>query len=144
MIVDGATVAAASLAPGVRDLRVLLLAFYPDAEIAELDVTADDAPPMVAEVNHGVWIAPCACRSPGDPSPGCLVWVSIPFGWCIRCGNAVAGGRWRRVVLPPDDERAAIEAALAARPEIGTRNWAPGETVADLHADNAAHGLEVA
>jgi len=142
-IVDGAMLAAMSSAVGDGGPRALLLAFYPEAEIPPIADVDHAGPPMVAEVNHGVWIAPCECRSPGDPSPGCIVWLAEPIGWCIRCSNAAAGGRWRPIVLPEPVERSAIEAALEARPLIATRNWTPGETVAELARQNAEHGVEV-
>jgi hypothetical protein len=43
--------------------------------------------------------------------------------------------------VPPDDERQAIEAALRVRPDPTTRNWLPGETVADLLRENAEHDV---
>jgi hypothetical protein len=142
VIVDGAVLAAMS--PSVDDggPRGLLLAFYPEADIAPMADVDDGASPMTAEINHGVWIARCPCRTPGDPAPGCIVWTAAPLGWCVRCGNETAGWRWRRILLPGPDERAAIEAALVVRP-VEHRNWTPGETVAELLAENAVHGLGV-
>lgn len=139
MVVDGRVLADRAVGPGV-DPRSYLLAFHPDAEIPPLDQIDADAVPMTAAINHGTWVARCACGAPGVPSPGCVVFLDAPLGWCVRCGNAAASGCWRPVLLPPADERAAIEAVLACRPDIATRNWAPGETVADLVAENAAHG----
>jgi hypothetical protein len=141
-IVDGEMLAGMRPSVGDAGLRELLLAFSPESEIPPPDAVDDTGPPMVAEINHGVWIASCACRSPGDPAPGCIVWLAAPLGWCVRCSNAAAGGRWRPIVLPEPDERAAIEAALAVRPSVETRNWTPGETVADLARQNAEHGVE--
>ena len=142
-MIDGAVLAAATVSTTVGDLRALLLACYPDATIAPLDRRSPTAEPMVAEVNHGIWIAPCACGMPGLPTPGCIVWIDAPWGWCVRCGNQAYGGGWRRVVMPPPAERAAIEAVLMRRPDPTTRNWSPGETVAGLVADNRAHGCAV-
>lgn len=133
---------AAVMSDPPADLRVYLLAFFPDAEIPPTDHADPDADPLTARVNHGVWIASCPCREPGDPAPGLVVWLSVPWGWCLRCGNRETGGRWRPVVVPSPDERAAIEAALAARPALSARNWEPGESVAELLADNVAHGVE--
>jgi hypothetical protein len=126
---------------GPSDLRGLLLAFVPDAEIPPMTHADPDADPLRAEVNHGAWIAVCPCGAEGLPAPGCVVWISQPWAWCVRCGNAAAGGRWRPIVLP--SEHAAIEALLEQRPELATRNWTPGETVDDLAAQNVAHGIEV-
>ncbi len=141
MIVDGAVLSRLSWGQPPANLRALLLAFAPDAEIPPLDHVDAAAAPMVATVNHGYWIARCECRTPGDVSPGCIVWLDRPWGWCVRCDNAAAGGYWRPVVLPPD--RAAIEAVLVLRPDVATRNWLPGETVGDLVAENIANGVPV-
>lgn len=140
-VLDAERIAARMGAPPA-DIRAYLLALFPDAEIAPLDDSDPDASPLAARVNHGMWIASCPCGTLGAPAPGLTVWLSIPWGWCIRCGNREARGRWRPVALPTPDERAAIEAVLNERTEIQTRNWEPGETVADLAADNAAHDLE--
>ena len=90
------------------------------------------AAPAVARVNHGRWIADC-------PSEGCagaeMVWPATPLFWCGGCGNRALGGLWRRVALPERAERASIEAALERRGEPAARNWAPGETVEDLLAE---------
>lgn len=140
MVIDGRVAANASLVP-YPDPRAYLLGFYPDAAIAALDAVDPTADPLVARVNHGAWIASCPCGAEGAPSPGMLVFVDAPIAWCVRCENAATHGAWRPVVLPPPDERDAIEAMLAARPDSATRNWAPGESVADLAAENVAHGL---
>lgn len=93
----------------------------------------DDAlPPLEAEVNHGIWIVRCDC-GPVAPNAGGVVWCETPTIWCPRCE------RHRRVALPA--EAAEIEGVLMQRPEQETRNWSPPETVADLVAENTAHGL---
>ena len=86
-----------------------------------------------AYVNHGNWMVDC-------PFPGCN---SAQYAsrtdhrfFCVECGRG-----WAPVAWPGDLDVAAIEAALSIRPESSTRNWAPGETVAELQADNAAHGV---
>jgi len=141
MVIDGRTLADASLVP-YADARALLLGLYPDADVPPMDDVDPTAAPLVARVNHGVWIASCPCDTPGTPAPGMLVFLDAPVAWCIRCRNAATGERWRPVLLPPDDERALIEAVLAVRPDAATRNWAPGETVADLVDENRAHDLD--
>lgn len=94
-----------------------------------------DAAPLAARIYQGWWIVDCPCRGAD------FVWLATPLVWCGSCGNAQLGGLWRRVVLPDETERRAIEAALLARPLHASRNWIPGETVADLLAENAEHGL---
>ena len=139
MAVDGRWLAEWAM-DGPYDPRTYLLAFHPEADIPPLDDVAEGASPLVAEVNHGTWIAPCSCGAPGLPAPGCVVFLDAPLAWCVRCSNAETSGRWRPVLLPPDDERVAIEAVLACRPQAGDRNWEPTETVADLVAQNVEHG----
>ena len=87
---------------------------------------------VVARVNIGRWLADCACGAAR------LVDPSRPF-WCPGCGNAATGGHAVPIVWPED--RATIDAVLAAREAAGTCNWEPHETVADLMAENEAHGL---
>lgn len=89
-----------------------------------------------AEVNHGRWIVPC-------PFPGCgsaqLAPRDDPRFCCGECLNAAVGGAWVAVEWPAD--AAAIEAVLELRPTPAA-SWSPTETVADLVAENAAHGIE--
>ena len=87
----------------------------------------------VAYVNHGNWMVDC-------PFPGCN---SAQFAsrtdrrfYCVECGRG-----WVAVTWPSELDVAAIEAALSIRPESTTRNWFPGESVADLQAESAAHGV---
>lgn len=94
-----------------------------------------------AYVNYGQWVAEC----PSGDGGAIQASRSEPF-MCPECWNALWGGQWLEVVYPPN--KAAIEAVLLRRPKVRneyrTRNWLPGETVAALNAENAAHGLEVA
>lgn len=146
MIVDGAAIGQAGFEGDVSDPRRYLLACYPAATIAPLDHVVLTAEPLVARVNHGVWIASCTCGAPprpdrpGMPNPGCVVFLEIPLGWCVRCGNRPWGGGWRRIIVPPPEQRRAIESVLELRPNVGDRNWEPGETLADLVAQNIEHG----
>jgi hypothetical protein len=57
------------------------------------------------------------------------------FAACVNCGRI-----YRKVVVPEDLDQG--DAVLAKRP-VRNRNWDPrrGETVADLVAENARHGL---
>ena len=93
-----------------------------------------------ARVNHGRWLVDC---------PGCnsalVIDLDEPVYMCVECGNSANGGAWLQVTLPRN--RRAIEAELLKRPfgrnpaDAPTRNWEPGETVADLQRENAEHGI---
>lgn len=83
---------------------------------------------IAARVNHGRWIVEC----PQDRCGGAQLASQIDLRFvCVECG----AGPYK-VVWPKT--RAAIEEALEPRPEAN-RNWHPGETVKDLHAENAGH-----
>ena len=81
-----------------------------------------------ARVNQGRWIADC---------PTCLGAEFADSAWpvfvCCSCGEGP-----RAVVFPP--ERELLEPELIARP-LEARNWVPGETVAQLRAENAERGI---
>lgn len=145
MIIDASAVAARMI-DSPADPRSYLLSFYPQAPIPPLDHVVATAEPLVARVNHGVWIASCSCGAPsrdigtGIPNPGCVVFLERPLGWCVRCGNRAWGGGWRPITVLTEEERSLIEAVLDCRPSVGDRNWEPGETVEMLVAENAAHG----
>lgn len=83
-----------------------------------------------ASVNHGRWIGDC-------PVAGCnnaeFAGAGFPFV-CTECGYGPA-----TVVFPAN--RQAIEALLLERP-LSTRNWTPGETLADLALENRERGIE--
>lgn len=89
---------------------------------------------LPAEVNGSRWIVQCpTCNSASYADP------ADPRFFCIDCGNIAHGGGWCDVAFPAD--QAAIEAALSARPDPNTRTWLPTEDVADLIAQNVAHGV---
>lgn len=140
MILDGRAIAATSLTGPVDDLRAYLAACYPLAVIPPLDHVVATSAPLVARVNHGIWIASCSCGARGAPTPGCVVFLDSPLGWDVRCGNRPWGGGWRPIVVPDSEERRLIEAVLDCRPNVVDRNWEPGETVADLVGQNREHG----
>ncbi len=85
-----------------------------------------------ALVNWSRWIAHC-------PAPYCRGAADLDYGQqrmvCVEpwCGAESA------VVWPPNV--ADVEYVLAMRPDPITRNWETGETVADLMAENIAHGV---
>jgi hypothetical protein len=143
MILDGLAVFGRTLEewrtddrPHRRGGRQAGLAYIADmaghAPPPPLSEVVDDEP-LPARVYRGQWIVDCTCNG------AAYVWLDVPLTWCACCGNRYCGGRWRRVALPP--ERAAIERMLLLRPDAANRNWQPGETVADLVAENAAHGV---
>ena len=86
-----------------------------------------------ARVDHGRWIVDCRCGGARLGKPG-------RFFWCTDCGNALAGGLQLEVVWPADVD--AIEQALAGR-LVENQHWFPHETIDDLLAENAAHGVGV-
>lgn len=89
-----------------------------------------DAVPVV--LNQGRWIACCP-----DCNGAQLASQTDQRFLCNECANIANGGAWRPTAWPPD--RPAIEAALDRR-QPANQNWVPGETVADLLAENAANG----
>jgi hypothetical protein len=83
-----------------------------------------DAP---SELNHGRWIVKC---------PVCpMAWLEhlVPEV-CTNCGTEIT------VVPPGDKERLAIHHAVHLRP-VENQNWAPGEPVDQLLAENIENGL---
>lgn len=86
-----------------------------------------------AEANWGRWIARC-------PEPWCTNAMQVDRGQrtyvCCGLGGCGVGVE---LVWPADP--AAIELVLSMRPVPGTRNWLPGESLEDLLAENAVHGI---
>lgn len=93
-----------------------------------------DTPLRFARVEQGRWLIDCP-----DCNGATLADLEDPRFFCPDCQNAMSGGVWLRVMLPPNV--AAIEHELLKRP-IVNRNWTPGETVGALKADNAIHGVD--
>lgn len=91
-----------------------------------------------ARVSGSCWIADC-------PNPDCagaeFVNFTDPRFFCCACRNASWNHQPLPVQLPTDKMRAQIETVLLERPLPDTRNWAPGETIADLKRENREHGL---
>lgn len=88
---------------------------------------------IAAYVNHGRWIAECP-----DCANAQLACPDDQRFMCNNCANAMNGGLWRRVIWPKN--RAQLEAVLKLRPPEN-QHWTPGETVADLKAENKANGV---
>lgn len=102
--------------------------------VPPLDRVAN-APPAPARINHNRLIADCP-----DCGGAVYAWREGPhLLLCPECWNGAVGGAWRRIALPRN--LAAIEAALGERPLPATRNWSPGESVADLRRERAERGV---
>lgn len=86
-----------------------------------------------AEANWGRWLARC-------PAGLCSNAIQI-HRWQQRfeCAGEGNCGWTTRIQWPDDPEM--TEAILGLRPDVRTRNWLPGETLDDLLAENAQHGL---
>ena len=97
-----------------------------------LDVVSGE--PLPAIVNANRWIVECPVCNGAE-----FAWKEWPLFLCATCWNGANGYAFRPVVFPDDVE--AIERVLMARPVPDRRNWLPGESVADLMAENEAHGL---
>lgn len=93
---------------------------------------AAQSPAVLVRVNHGRWLADCPWCSGAQVAS-----LTDRRFLCADCFNGPVQGRLLATVWPGDDERAAIEDELLLRPE-SNRNWAPGETVADLVAEREA------
>tara|TARA_Y100000310_G_scaffold124814_1_gene123609 strand:- start:534 stop:947 length:414 start_codon:yes stop_codon:yes gene_type:complete len=94
-----------------------------------------------AQVNQGRWVA--CCPAPGCGEATCISSIT-PLFVCSVCGSLENDGKWYAVILP--DRKEQIEAELLKRPardgwRAVNRNWQPGETVAQLQADNELHGV---
>lgn len=105
-----------------------------DSNVNLNTATAPDAAAIQAYVNNGRWIAECP-----DCQNAQLACRTDKRFLCNECGNVVVGGLWRPVVWPLDLQ--GIESVLEKRP-LENQNWVPGETVADLAADNKNHGVK--
>jgi len=88
---------------------------------------------LMAEVNHGRWIAKCECGGAEK------VWEEGIF-MCQSCWNGNHKHRYRNVVFPK--ARKQIEDLLSKRP-VPNRNWYRDETVAQLRRENEAHKEEL-
>lgn len=81
-----------------------------------------------AQVNWGRWVSRCPrCTNAWQVDLSVILWM------CRECWTV------SRPAWPADP--VAIEWLLGQRPDPITRNWYPGETLAELFAENAAHGI---
>jgi hypothetical protein len=72
---------------------------------------------VYAQINHGRWIANCACHSAQIVSP------ADARMWCVECGTG-----WWQVVFPPNPD--AVEASLDGLPR-SEQNWWAAEDETD-------------
>lgn len=100
----------------------------PAAEALEAAGTPTAGTEIEVYANQGRWVAECP-----DCHSAQLACRTDRRFLCVECGNVAVGGRWRSVVWP--DDVPGIEAALEERDGVN-QNWLPGETVADLLAEN--------
>jgi hypothetical protein len=141
MILDGRARFGVPIADFYRQEKLVLRLARRGILIPPTKDVADGATPALAYVNPLMdgsvrWIANCpSCREEGVTTAE-YVWLETPLFFCVRCGNADIGNRWRPVEIPK--QRAAIERTLLARPDPETRAWLPGETVQALRQQNAA------
>lgn len=93
--------------------------------------------PLPAVVNHGRWLVECDRAGCG----GAMYASEQDHRFlCPECGNADQGGQWRPVTWPTN--LPAIAAVLELRLDPATANWAPGETLEELRAENLRHGFD--
>ena len=96
-----------------------------------------------ARIRQGRWVV--LCENPGcssaviaDEKERCFI--------CAECGSPENDRHWYTVQWPAPEVRHQIEELLLARPAISvsrawSRNWEPGESLADLQAQNALYGV---
>ena len=116
---------------GLRETPLILASL----DLLEMPDSIEDAAalPAAAVANQGRWIVRC-------PEPRCGGGVAAQPGvWflCPMCFNRDIGFYYRRVLWSEDTE--AIDAVLAARPDVLTRNYEVEETLAMLRLENAQH-----
>lgn len=118
------------IGPRVADLGLAQLAPMLFANVP-LDLSAPTSgEPVPAVANHGRWIVRCP-----DCHGAQLTHPADPRFLCNDCGNVGNARAFRPVAWPKDHEK--ISALLDERAEEALRSWVPGETVADLRAENA-------
>lgn len=97
-----------------------------------------DAEPVLAFVDGSRWLARCPNTVCGGAER-----VNFETGlfFCCECRNAHVGHDYLRVTFPSQKQRDQIEAMLLQRADWRVRAWRPGETIADLKAQNREHGI---
>jgi len=87
----------------------------------------------VAEANHGRWIVKCPW------CPSAQVASESKAFFCYACNNGGLG-KVVPVTWPDATLRGQVETLLAVR-LMANQNWLPGETAADLTAENIANKI---
>lgn len=85
--------------------------------------------PRAVYVAFGKWLLRCVCGNAPSVDP------EWRLACCLECGAV-----FEQVAVPADYQ--AIEAVLLLRPAMRNQNWLPTETLDDLRAENAAHGVQ--
>lgn len=80
-------------------------------------------------VSGGKWVVRCLCGNAPSVDP------EWRMALCFECGAQYEG-------LDIPEEHREIAALLLRRPNVSNRHWSPPETVADLEAENRAHGVD--
>ncbi len=103
--------------------------YHPGTPLPPVEIKGN----VTAYIQGGRWVAEC-------PDPDCGGALEVdredPRFFCPVCTTP----DWFAVVFPRSAD--ALEAELVKRPVPHTRNWLPHETLADLRAENAAHGVK--
>lgn len=86
--------------------------------------------PVEAFISHGRWVGLCECGAGVATDP------AFSAAYCFGCG-AIHDA----VIFPEDRED--IEHLLLARPRSENRNWAVGEKLRELLADNGEHKVKL-
>ena len=95
---------------------------------------------MNAYMNHGRWVVHCSAAD-------CRAALRAPADRCDCQDEAVCDhpqipcGATITTMMHRDSRE--IERLLDLRPKRVNRNWNPGETVADLKAENVTHGVRI-
>ncbi len=101
-----------------------------------------DQPCAIVRYEWGRWVADCPVADCWNAEHAGL-WQGA-VGMLTRDGMACRECGWQGAALWPAPELAEqLLAVLALRPMPSTRNWLPGETVADLLLQNTQHGIGV-
>lgn len=101
---------------------------WAESWLAVNERTIIDAGMIDVYLNHGRWIADCACKAGISCTP------EHDIAICIECG------RRYQTNSPSIIERTQIEDELAQRPERN-RNWTPKESIDDLKRQNIHRAL---
>lgn len=92
--------------------------------------------------NHGRWVVDCPRKTCASAAlaPKDRKRITCICGDVEVCDHKTPCNARMDLIWPelPD----AIVEMVSKRPR-GNRNWYPGETLADLHAENLAHGVGV-